>query len=82
LKPARVMVTLKDGRSVTRTCDSPRGDCLNPYTESEIRDKFRALAAPSLTTAGMAVVERAIDACEAWENTGELAALLRRHGLA
>src|SRR6185503_7413114 len=35
LKPARVTLTLKDGRQATRDCDSPRGDCLNPYDESE-----------------------------------------------
>ena len=33
LKPARVTLTLKDGQQMTRTCDSPRGDCLNPYEE-------------------------------------------------
>jgi 2-methylcitrate dehydratase PrpD len=82
LKPARVTLTLKDGRSVTRTCDSPRGDCLNPYTESEIRDKFRALAAPSVSPAGIAAIEQGIDCCEQWSGTSELAALLRRHGVA
>ena len=40
LKPARVTLTLKDGRHSTHSCDSPRGDCLNPYSEAEIHDKF------------------------------------------
>ena len=82
LKPARVTLTLKDGRRSTHECDSPRGDCLNPYAESEIRGKFRALAAPSVSPAGIAAIEQAIDRCEQWAGTGELAALLRRHGVA
>lgn len=80
LKPARVMLMLKDGRQTTHTCETPRGDCLNPYTEAEIRGKFRALAAPTLTPAGCAEIEQAIDRCEEWESAGELAALLRRYG--
>lgn len=79
LKPARVTLTLKDGRHATHTCETPRGDCLNPYTESEMRAKFRELAAPSITSAGMAEIERAIDRCEQWQSVGELAQLLRSH---
>ena len=40
LKPARVTVTLKDGRQSTHTCESARGDFQRPYQESEIRDKI------------------------------------------
>ncbi len=78
LKPARVTVTLKDGRSATQTCDTPRGDCLNPYTDEEISDKFHELAAPFITATGLADIEQAIERCEHWRTTGELAALLRR----
>ena len=82
LKPARVTLTLKDGRRSTQSCDSPRGDCLNPYTESEIREKFRALAAPTVAAEGIAAIEQAINRCEQWTNVGELAALLQQHGIA
>jgi 2-methylcitrate dehydratase PrpD len=58
-KPARVTVMLKDGRQATRSCDSPRGDCLNPYDPSEIRQKFRELAGLALTPQGVAEVESA-----------------------
>ena len=78
LKPARVTLTLKDGRSSTHNCDSPRGDCLNPYTETEVRGKFHALAAPALTPAGAAEIERAVDRCDEWKSVRELADLLRR----
>ena len=80
LKPARVTLKLKDGRQSTQSCDSPRGDCLNPYDEAEIREKFRELATPTLTPAGIAAVEGAVDRCDEWASAGELAGLLRRHG--
>ena len=79
LKPARVTLKLKDGRQITRTCDSPRGDCLNPYTEAEISAKFRELAGPAITPAGCTEIEHAIGRCDQWESVGELADLLRRH---
>ena len=79
LKPARVTLTLKDGRKVTRSCDSPRGDCLNPYSETEIRGKFRELAGVALTPQGLEEVERAVDRFESWKDPSELTAPLRRH---
>jgi 2-methylcitrate dehydratase PrpD len=82
LKPARVTLKLKDGRQTTHTCHSPRGDCLNPYTEAEMRAKFCELAGPTLTPDGCTEIEQAIDCCEQWQNVGELAALLRRHSRA
>ncbi|MCE9639440.1 MAG: MmgE/PrpD family protein [Betaproteobacteria bacterium] len=82
LKPARVTLTLKDGRKSTHECDTPRGDCLNPYSAQEIREKFRELAAPTLTAAGIAAIEQAVDRCEQWTSARELADLLRRHGRA
>jgi 2-methylcitrate dehydratase PrpD len=80
LKPARVTVTLKDGRQATRACDSPRGDCLDPYDPAEIRAKFRELAGRALTPQGLDEVERAIDALEAWPSGAVLPDLLRAHG--
>jgi 2-methylcitrate dehydratase PrpD len=80
LKPARVTLTLKDGRHTTVTCDSPRGDCLNPYDESEIRQKFRELAGVALTTQGLGEVERVVERLEHWTSAAELTDLLRRHG--
>jgi 2-methylcitrate dehydratase PrpD len=82
LRPARVTVTLSDGRQATRTTESHRGDFNEPFTESEIRDKFRELAATVLTPAGAAEVELAVDRCEEWKSVGELTELLRRSGRA
>src|SRR5712664_3851406 len=78
-KPARVTVTLKDGRQATHSCDSPRGDCLNPYEPSEIRQKFHELAGLALTPQGVEEVKSAIDGLERWTNASVLTDLLRRH---
>jgi 2-methylcitrate dehydratase PrpD len=78
LRPARVTVTLGDGRQATHATESHRGDFNEPFAESEIRDKFRELASTVLTPAGAADVERAVDHCEEWKSVGELPELLRR----
>lgn len=80
LRPARVTVTLDDGRSATHSCDSHRGDFQRPFAESEIREKFRELATTVLTPAGADAVEHAVDRSEDWSSLAELTTLLRRHG--
>jgi 2-methylcitrate dehydratase PrpD len=78
LKPAKVTLTLKDGRQITRAVDSHAGDFNNPYDESLLREKFRDLAGDVLSAQGVAEVERAIDDCEHWVSVGGFAALLKR----
>ena len=80
LRPARVSVTLSDGRQVTRTGDSYRGDFQRPFAEAEIRAKFHQLACVVLTPEGASRVEEAVDRCEEWRSLDELIELLRRHG--
>ena len=80
LRPARVTVTLTDGRSSTRACDSHRGDFRQPFAESEIRDKFRALAAVVLTPEGAIAIEQAVDRSEAWASLAELTGVFRAQG--
>jgi 2-methylcitrate dehydratase PrpD len=80
LRPARVTVTLSDGRQATHARQSHRGDFQEPFAESEIRGKFRELAATVLSPAGAADVERAVERCEDWTGVAELTALLRRSG--
>ncbi len=80
LRPARVTLTLTDGRSVTRATESHRGDFNQPFTESELRDKFRGLSGATLTPDGMAAVEHAVDCAEDWETLDVLTGLCRRHG--
>jgi 2-methylcitrate dehydratase PrpD len=80
LRPARVTLTLADGRQVTKACDSHRGDFLRPFSEAEIRAKFRELASVVLTPEGVSRVEDAVDRCEDWPSVDVLTELLRRHG--
>jgi 2-methylcitrate dehydratase PrpD len=82
LRPARVTVTLSDGRHSTKTCESHRGDFQQPFSEAEIRAKFRELAATVLTADGAAAVEGAVDRCEDWPDLGELTRLLRQYSRA
>jgi 2-methylcitrate dehydratase PrpD len=63
LKPARVTVTLTDGRRVTRLRESARGDHQDPYREDEIRSKFRELAGVVLGTREVARLEALVDRC-------------------
>ena len=81
LRPARVSVTLTDGRRVTRSVESHRGDFNAPFAEAEIRAKFAELACEVLMPEGVAEVERAIDHCDRWSNAAELINLLHRHGI-
>jgi 2-methylcitrate dehydratase PrpD len=80
LRPARVTVTLTDGRQTTHSRDSHRGDFQQPFAESEIREKFRELAGTVLTREGVSKVEGAVDRSEEWASLAELTGLLRRHG--
>jgi 2-methylcitrate dehydratase PrpD len=79
LRPARVTVTLKDGRQGSHECESHRGDFQQPFDESEIRGKFRELAETVVTQAGAREIEQEIDRCEHWDNVDRLIGLLRRH---
>jgi 2-methylcitrate dehydratase PrpD len=80
LRPATVTVTLTGGRGATRSLETHRGDFNDPFTDAEMRGKFRELAGTVLNAEGVAAVEAAIDRCTEWTNIGELTALLRRHG--
>ena len=80
LRPARVTVTLSDGRQATHSRDSHRGDFNERFSEAEIRAKFRELAGTVLTPDGAAEVERAVDRIEEWAGIFELTDLLRRSG--
>jgi 2-methylcitrate dehydratase PrpD len=82
LRPARVTVSLSDGRRSTHSRDSHRGDFQQPFAEEEIRAKFRQLAEIVLTSDGAAEVEQAVDRCDQWQDVGELTRLLHHHGRA
>ena len=78
LKPARVTVTLRDGRRSTRTCESAQGDFQRPYQEEQIREKFRELAGLVLTPEGSAEVEKLLNDFDRLSDLGGLAETARR----
>jgi 2-methylcitrate dehydratase PrpD len=80
LRPARVTVTLADGRSATRARDSHRGDFSEPFSDAELRGKFRELAGVVLTPEGAAAAEQAVDGIETWPTVGALTSLFRQYG--
>jgi 2-methylcitrate dehydratase PrpD len=77
-KPAQVTLALKDGRSHTHAVSSHRGDFRTPYTDNELREKFRDLASEVLTREGILQMENAIDRCEHLHSVGDLAAIVGR----
>jgi 2-methylcitrate dehydratase PrpD len=77
LKPARVTVTLRDGRQATRACESARGDFQQPYTRDELRAKFRELAGLVLTERGVAGTEALMGRFEHAERVDDLLRVLR-----
>ena len=79
LKPARVKVTLTDGRQATAECDNCKRDSQRTDPEPQIREKFRELAGTILPSEGVHQIERAVDCCEDWTGVDELLVLLRRH---
>ncbi|MGH6690269.1 MAG: MmgE/PrpD family protein [Gammaproteobacteria bacterium] len=81
LKPARVTMTLTDGRQLTRRRDSARGDFQDPYREDEIRAKFRELAGVVLGAPAVARVEALVDRLDDVPRLADLTATLREgHG--
>ncbi len=79
LRPARVTVTLKDGRKATHACESHQGDFNQPFEESVLRSKFRMLAGHVLTPEGVAHVEQAVDRCDEWHSVADFTALLQKY---
>ena len=78
-KPARATVTLTDGRSAAHAVESHRGDFRQPFSEQDIREKFRDLAGVALTPQGVAAVEAAVDGCDRLDAIGKLVAMMRNH---
>lgn len=79
IKPARVTLKLKDGRTCTRTVESARGDFQRPYSEADIRRKFHELIGLVLAPDGGRAVEDAVHRAEQWTNVQTLIDLLQQH---
>lgn len=60
LRPARVAVTLRDGRVLAAEALTNRGDTEDPYSAEEVIAKYREIAAPVF---GAARADAILDAC-------------------
>ena len=49
-RPGRVTVRLRDGRSVSKQVDYPKGDPRNPLSDEDLAKKFRGLSSRALTS--------------------------------
>jgi 2-methylcitrate dehydratase PrpD len=68
--PARVAVTLRDGRTLRAAADYPRGNPENPVSTVDLEAKFRGLVAPRF---GAESAARALEAVRALEHCPDMA---------
>jgi 2-methylcitrate dehydratase len=71
-----VHIDTRDGRSFNKQMDFPKGDPRNPLTDSEIEEKFAALAEGVLTSAEQKKVKDAVWNLEHVDSVTELMALM------
>jgi 2-methylcitrate dehydratase PrpD len=78
LRPARVQLTLADGSVHAAEVTTNRGDTEDPYTEAEVREKFRELASPAYGEARARAIEEAVMALGPHKEASALVELLSR----
>ena len=71
-RPAKVTVTLTDGRELTHQLDFARGTPKKPLTEDELQRKFNACAERMLTSEQVQRTAGLIERLEQLEDVGEL----------
>jgi 2-methylcitrate dehydratase len=71
-----VHIDTRDGRSFNKQLDFPKGDPRNPLTDSDIEEKFAALADGVLTSAGQKRVQDIVWNLEHVSSVAELMALM------
>jgi len=72
-----VNITTKDGRTLTKQLDYPKGDPRNPLSDAEVEEKFSALAEGVLSTAGQKKLKNAIWNLEKVGSVSKLMALMK-----
>jgi 2-methylcitrate dehydratase PrpD len=76
LRPARVTITLTDGRVLEAQATTNRGDTEDPYSAAEIREKFFDLTVPIWGEPQAAAILAHVDALPQAQNITALNALL------
>jgi 2-methylcitrate dehydratase PrpD len=77
VRPARVEVKLKDGKTLVETVERPPGGFDHPYSEEELLKKFRRLAGMTLAEPAVGLLEKMIAKIEDLEDVTLLSPLLR-----
>ena len=78
LRPARLRLTLADGAVHSAEVTTNRGDTEDPYTEAEVRAKFRELTDPVYGPARAQAIEEAVLAFGPHQEAAALTGLLAR----
>jgi 2-methylcitrate dehydratase PrpD len=78
-RPARVVVTLANGRTAEHAVQSHRGDFRQPFDQAELRAKFCLLAGEVLTDAGVSTAEQTIDRSPEWDSLDVITRVMRQH---
>jgi 2-methylcitrate dehydratase len=76
--PNNLIVKLKDGRTLSKRVDFPRGHAGNPMTDDEVVAKFRRLAAGVVSDATQ---QRIIEQCMNFEKLSDVSELLQFEAL-
>lgn len=74
--PAICTIKVKNGRQFEKRIDYQKGDPRNPFTEEELRAKFRDCAKSMLSSIAIGKLEKAFMSLDEMANVGELSALL------
>jgi len=81
VRPARVTIELADGRTVSDLTEDPRGHFGNPFTDTELAEKFATLAGRYMSRDGVAQVAGMAMAADRLGSTTELTEAMRRNAL-
>ena len=72
-----VNITTKDGQTFTRQLDYPKGDPRNPLTDTEIEEKFAALAEGVLSKSAQKKVKDAVWTLEKVGSVSKLMGMMK-----
>jgi 2-methylcitrate dehydratase PrpD len=75
-RPARVWIHMKDGRTLSRQVDHPKGSPQSPLTDEELKGKFVACARRTLSEKAVSESMAMLGRLETLENVRPLTALL------
>jgi 2-methylcitrate dehydratase PrpD len=76
LRPARVRITLKDGRVLTGEATTNRGDAEDPYSAGEVAAKFMETAGPVYGADGAERIREAIERLDSARSLDEATGLM------